>query len=90
MLSILLGNGGGGGPGARRLIPSDVPPHIQQMLDPPERQALERRSPLRRPMYRKIVSGASGTSGLLSDSAILTGTVGGASIVGSTCCFMHH
>ncbi|XP_064386220.1 uncharacterized protein LOC135334795 isoform X4 [Halichondria panicea] len=49
-----------GSHGGQRLAPTDVPPHIQQLLDQQERQALERRSPLRRPMYRKITSGAGG------------------------------
>ncbi len=63
---------GGSGPGGRRLAPSDMPPHIQQLLDQQERQVLERRSPLRRPMYRKITSGGGG--GLLtSDSHGLAG-----------------
>ncbi len=62
---------GSGSHGGQRLAPTDVPPHIQQLLDQQERQALERRSPLRRPMYRKITSGAGGL--LTSDTHSLAG-----------------
>lgn len=57
------GSGGGSGSGAgvggsgRRLV-SEFPPHIQQLLDQQERQAFERGSPLRRPVYRKLVAGS--------------------------------
>ena len=46
--------GGGVGGGGRRII-SDVPPHIQQLLEQQDRQAFERGSPSRRPVYRKII-----------------------------------
>ena len=48
-----VGVGGAGG-GGRRII-SDVPPHIQQLLEQQDRQAFERGSPSRRPVYRKII-----------------------------------
>jgi len=61
LLSQLSGPGGGagnsasgGGGGGRRLI-SDVPPHIQQLLEQQDRQSFERGSPSRRLVYRKIV-----------------------------------
>lgn len=37
-------------------MPSEIPPHIQQLLDSQERQALER-SATSRPAYRKILVG---------------------------------
>ena len=49
------------GTGARRIL-SDVPSHIQQLLEQQERQVLERASPSRRP-YRKIVIGGGGPPG---------------------------
>lgn len=49
------GGGGGGGGSGRRLI-SEFPPHLQQLLDQQDRQAFERGSPLRRPVYRKLVA----------------------------------
>lgn len=60
------GNSAGSGASGRRLI-SEFPPHIQQLLDQQERQAFERGSPLRRPMYRKVVtSGGMTYEGALS------------------------
>lgn len=50
----------GGGAAARR-VPPDVPPHIQQLLDQQERQALERGSPMRRPLCRRILTSGGGT-----------------------------
>lgn len=44
-----------GGSG-RRLV-TEFPPHIQQLLDQQDRQAFERGSPLRRPVYRKVIAG---------------------------------
>lgn len=53
------GTGGGGGGGAEGRRPlSDFPTHIQQLLDQQERQAFERGSPLRRPVYRKVLAGS--------------------------------
>lgn len=44
--------------GAGRRLPSDIPPHIQQLLDHQDRQqTFERASPLRRPVYRKLLVG---------------------------------
>lgn len=51
------GSGGGGtGPSGRRIVHAEVPSHIQQLLDHQERQALERVSPSRRPIYRKVLA----------------------------------
>ena len=50
------------GGGSRRLVP-EVPAHIQQLLEHQERQAFERGSPLRRPVYRKVITPGSGESG---------------------------
>ena len=51
------------GAGASRRLPSDLPPHIQQLLDQQERQGFDRSSPSRRPVYRKLlVGGPSGSS----------------------------
>ena len=47
---------GAGGSGATRRIPPDVPPHIQQLLEQQERQALERGSPMRRPICRRVLA----------------------------------
>ena len=52
--------GGGGGGGGRRLF-SEVPVHVQHLLEHQERQHFERASPSRRPVYRKIVSGMQGS-----------------------------
>ncbi|XP_019864411.1 PREDICTED: E3 ubiquitin-protein ligase KCMF1-like isoform X2 [Amphimedon queenslandica] len=61
-LSELLSHLGGGG---GRRLPSDIPPHIQQLLEHQERQqTFERASPLRRPVYR----GAGGTHSLFNPS----------------------
>lgn len=49
------GNSSGGVTSGRRLI-TEFPLHIQQLLDQQERQAFERGSPLRRPVYRKVVA----------------------------------
>lgn len=69
-----LSSAGSGAPpsaggGSRRIL-SEVPLHIQQLLEQQERQGLERASPSRRP-YRKIVisggpPGADGTAGNLA------------------------
>ncbi len=45
------------GAGASRRLPSDLPPHIQQLLDQQELQSFERSSPSRRPVYRKLLIG---------------------------------
>ena len=47
---------GGGGGAASRRIPPDVPPHIQQLLEQQERQALERGSQMRRPICRRVLA----------------------------------
>ena len=39
--------------GGGRRPPSDIPPHIQQLLEQPSSS-----SPSRRPVYRKILAGA--------------------------------
>ena len=43
--------------GGRSRMPSEIPPHIQQLLDSQERQALERSTTSQRPAYRKILVG---------------------------------
>ena len=53
---LCLDRGAGGGSGAARRIPPDVPPHIQQLLEQQERQALERGSPMRRPICRRVLA----------------------------------
>ena len=58
----------GGGGGVRRLI-SDVPPHIQQLLEQQDRQSFERGSPSRRLVYRKIV-GAPSSEGFATGYAV--------------------
>ncbi len=45
------------GAGSGRRPITEFPPHIQQLLEQQERQGFERGSPLRRPVYRKIVAG---------------------------------
>ena len=52
------GNLGGGGASGRR-PPTDYPPHIQQLLDQ-DRHSYDHRSPLRRPVYRKVMVGGGG------------------------------
>ena len=52
------GSGGAGGGGSGRRLISEFPPHIQQLLDQQDRQGFERGSPLRRPVYRKVVAGS--------------------------------
>ena len=54
------GGGAGGVGGGRRLF-SDIPSHVQHLLEHQERQHFERASPSRRPVYRKIVSGMQGS-----------------------------
>ena len=50
-----LDRAAGGGAAARR-VPADVPPHIQQLLEQQDRQqALERASPMRRPICRRML-----------------------------------
>ena len=60
--------------GAGRRIPSDIPPHIQQLLEQ-DRQSFERASPSRRPVYRKILignpSGSSKCAGFRTFSIVL-------------------
>ena len=51
-----LDRGAGGSSAAARRIPPDVPPHIQQLLEQQERQALERGSPMRRPICRRVLT----------------------------------
>eukprot|EP00731_Ephydatia_muelleri_P020528 Em0013g255a len=69
-----LSSAGSGAPppsgGGTRRILSDVPSHIQQLLEQQERQVLERGSPSRRP-YRKIVisGGPSGSEGAAGNGA---------------------
>ena len=54
-----MSQGAGGGAGGRRLF-SDMPAHVQHLLE--ERQHFERVSPSRRTVYRKIVSGMQGSA----------------------------
>ena len=54
-----VSQGAGGGAGGRRLF-SDMPAHVQHLLE--ERQHFERVSPSRRTVYRKIVSGMQGSA----------------------------
>ena len=76
-LSIGPNSGGGGGSsgasggGGRRLI-SEFPPHIQQLLDHQDRQVLERASPLRRPVYRKVMPGSGIAPPIQYDGALPT------------------
>ena len=51
-----------GGTGASRRLPSELPPHIQQLLDQQELQSFERSSPSRRPVYRKLLIGGPSAS----------------------------
>ena len=50
------GNNSGEAGSGRRLI-TEFPPNIQQLLDQQDRQAFERGSPIRRPVYRKVIAG---------------------------------
>lgn len=59
------GSAGVGGSG-RRLI-SEFPPHIQQLLDQQERG-----SPLRRPVYRKLVAGSGVAPSIQYDGSLPT------------------
>lgn len=57
---------GSGGASGRRLV-TEFPPHIQQLLDQQDRMG---GSPLRRPMYRKVVTGGSGAPPLQYDGPL--------------------
>lgn len=66
-----VGNSGASGSSGRRLI-SEFPPHIQQLLDQQERQTFERGSPMRRPVYRKLVTSGGLPPSINYDSSLPT------------------
>ena len=65
------GSSGASGGSGRRLI-SEFPPHIQQLLDQQDRQGFERGSPLRRPVYRKVVAGSGIAPSIQYDGSLPT------------------
>lgn len=72
LLAQLSGAGSGAPPppgGGTRRILSDVPSHIQQLLEQQERQVLERGSPSRRPYRKIIISGGPGSEGAAGNGA---------------------
>lgn len=66
------GNSAGTGGGSGRRLVSEFPPHIQQLLDQQERQAFERGSPMRRPVYRKLVAGSGLAPSIQYDGSLPT------------------